>query len=198
MEGSIFMAGATIQWIRDGLKLVGHASESEALARSANVDSRVIMVPAFTGLGAPHWDPHARGAILGMTRDTGIAEVVRAAIESVSFQTRDLMEAMTADVSGGIDPAASLRVDGGMVQNNWFCQNLADFLGRPVERPKYTETTALGATYLAAFGAGLHNSLDELGAAWALDRAFEPHISTDQRDARYEGWKEAVGRVLTT
>lgn len=198
MEGSIFMAGATIQWIRDGLRLVGHAAESEALAQAAKEDSRVIMVPAFTGLGAPHWDPHARGAILGMTRDTGVAEVVRAAIESVSFQTRDLMEAMAADVSGGLDQSAPLRVDGGMVQNNWFCQNLADILGRPVERPRYTETTALGAAYLAAFGAGLHKSLDELGNTWALDRAFEPKISSDQRDARYDGWKEAVARILTS
>lgn len=198
VEGSIFMAGATMQWVRDGLKLIDDASESEALAASADTSSHVYMVPAFTGLGAPYWDPHARGAILGMTRDTGIAEVVRAAIESVSYQTRDLMEAMAADMASGLDPAAPLRVDGGMVRNNWFCQNLADVLGRTVDRPLYTETTALGATYLAALGAGLHKSLDELGDAWALDRSFEPAMSPAERDARYGGWKEAVQRVLTT
>lgn len=197
VEGSIFMAGATIQWVRDGLKLIGDASESEALAKGADADSRVYMVPAFTGLGAPYWDPHARGAILGMTRDTGVAEVVRAAIESVSYQTRDLMEAMAADMASGLDAGAPLRVDGGMVRNNWFCQNLADVLGRPVERPRYTETTALGATYLAALGAGLHKSLDELSSTWVLDRGFEPVMSDEERERRYGGWKEAVKRVLT-
>lgn len=197
VEGSIFMAGATIQWVRDGLKLIGDASESEALAMAADEASRVYMVPAFTGLGAPYWDPHARGAILGMTRDTGPGEIVRAAIESVSYQTRDLMEAMAADMAGGIEASAPLRVDGGMVRNNWFCQNLADVLGRPVERPHYTETTALGATYLAALGAGLHKSLDELSDAWVLDHRFEPSMSRDQRDQRYEGWKEAVARILS-
>lgn len=198
VEGSIFMAGATIQWVRDGLKLISDAAESEALASSADERSRVYMVPAFTGLGAPYWDPHARGAILGMTRDTGIAELVRAAIESVSYQTRDLMEAMAADISGGLDASAPLRVDGGMVRNNWFCQNLADILGRPVERPRYTETTALGAAYLAALQVGICGSPEDLSSAWALDRAFEPSLSPDQRDARYGGWKEAVARILTT
>lgn len=198
VEGSIFMAGATIQWVRDGLKLISDAAESEALASSADERSRVYMVPAFTGLGAPYWDPHARGAILGMTRDTGIAELVRAAIESVSYQTRDLMEAMAADISGGLDASAPLRVDGGMVRNNWFCQNLADILGRPVERPRYTETTALGAAYLAALQVGICESPEDLSSAWALDRAFEPSLSPDQRDARYGGWKEAVARILTT
>lgn len=198
VEGSIFMAGATIQWVRDGLKLISDAAESEALARGADERSRVYMVPAFTGLGAPYWDPHARGAILGMTRDTGIAELVRAAIESVSFQTRDLMEAMAADMSGGLDANAPLRVDGGMVRNNWFCQNLADLLGRPVERPRYTETTALGATYLAALQVGICGSPEDLSSAWALDRAFEPSLSSDQRDARYDGWKAAVARILTS
>jgi glycerol kinase len=198
VEGSIFMAGATIQWLRDGLKFFGDAAQSEALAEGADASSNVYMVPAFTGLGAPYWDPHARGAILGMTRDTGIAEITRAAIESVSWQTRDLMEAMAADMSEGLDQSVPLRVDGGMVRNNWFCQNLADLLGRPVERPRYTETTALGATYLAALGAGLYNSLDDLGDAWALDRGFEPALSADERDQRYSGWKEAVSRVLSS
>lgn len=198
VEGSIFMAGATIQWVRDGLKLISDAAESEALALSADERSRVYMVPAFTGLGAPYWDPHARGAIVGMTRDTGIAELVKAAIESVSYQTRDLMEAMAADMSGGLDASAPLRVDGGMVRNNWFCQNLADILGRTVERPRYTETTALGAAYLAALHVGICGSPEELGSVWALDRAFEPALSSDQRDARYGGWKEAVARILTT
>lgn len=197
VEGSIFMAGATIQWVRDGAKLIASASESEGLAKSANPGSGVYMVPAFTGLGAPYWDPHARGAILGMTRDTGVEEIVKAAVESVSYQTRDLMEAMAADMTGGLDASAPLRVDGGMVANNWFLQNLADILGRAVERPVYTETTALGCAYLAALQVGMLASTDELGDAWKLDRGFEPTISDDERAERYEGWKEAVGRVLT-
>lgn len=197
MEGSIFMAGATIQWVRDGLKLIKSAGDSEALAKSADAASNVFMVPAFTGLGAPYWDPHARGAILGMTRDTGVAELVRAAIESVSYQTRDLMEAMAADMRDGLAPDATLRVDGGMVANDWFVQNLADILGRPVERPAYTETTALGAAFLASLEVGMRTSLDDLGDAWKLERRFEPTLSEDERSARYAGWKDAVGRILS-
>jgi glycerol kinase len=198
IEGSIFMAGATIQWVRDGMKLISSASESEGLAKKADPKSNVYMIPAFTGLGAPYWDPHARGAILGMTRDTGVAELVRAALESVSFQTRDLMEAMTADVVTGLASDAVLRVDGGMVANDWFLQNLSDLLGRPVERPSYIETTALGAAYLAGLQAGLFSSLDDLGEAWQLDRGFEPQISEDERSSRHEGWKRAVARILSS
>lgn len=203
VEGSIFMAGATIQWVRDGLGLIASSAESEALAKTANPESNVYLVPAFTGLGAPYWDPHARGSILGMTRDSGRAEIVRAAIESVSYQTRDLMEAMSADMMAadmqdGFSASAPLRVDGGMVANDWFVQNLADVLGRPVERPKFTETTALGAAFLAGLQQGIYGSLDDLAGTWALDARFEPQISADERDQKYAGWKRAVGRVLTT
>ncbi len=198
LEGSIFMAGATIQWVRDGLKLIQSAPESEELAVKANPESKVYLVPAFTGLGAPYWDPHARGAIIGLTRDTGVADIVRAAIESVSFQTRDLMEAMAGDTGGTLPADAPLRVDGGMVANDWFLQNLANMLGRPVERPTYAETTALGATYLAGLQVGIYSSLDDVTAAWQCDCRFEPNANADERDARYDGWQKAVARVLSS
>lgn len=195
LEGSIFMAGATIQWVRDGLKLIESAGDSEALARDANPDSGVYLVPAFVGLGAPYWDADARGAILGLTRDSGIQEIVRAAIESVCYQTCDLMTAMAAD--RGTRGEAPLRVDGGMVANDWAMQRLADLTGQVVERPKIIETTALGAAYLAGLGAGLIDSKDQVSRDWARDRLFEPKMSTDERSARLQGWADAVGRVLT-
>lgn len=197
LEGSIFMAGATIQWLRDGLKILPSAPDSEGMCKTANPGSRVMMVPAFTGLGAPYWDPDARGAILGMTRDTGQEEIVKAAVESVSYQTRDLMEAMSADISGDFDEDAPLRVDGGMVANDWFLQDLADVLGRPVQRPVNIETTALGAVGLAALGAGLYSDLADLASSWRPDSIFEPRISKDERDDRYGGWRRAVQRVLS-
>ena len=199
LEGSIFMAGATIQWLRDGLKLFKTSPESADFARKADTRSRVYMVPAFVGLGAPYWDADARGAILGLTRDSGPFEIAKAGLESVCYQTRDLLEAMAADMSAaGLGSPAALRVDGGMVVNDLFCQWLADLTGRPIERPQVVETTALGAAYLAGLGAGIYASLDEIAAQWRCERRFEPKIGADERDAKYAGWNDAVGRVLTT
>lgn len=194
IEGSIFVAGASIQWLRDRLGLFTSAAESEALARAADPAQRVYLVPAFTGLGAPWWDAGARGAIVGLTRETGAAELARAALEAACFQTRDLLEAMTADgaVRGG-----TLRVDGGMVGNDWTMQFLADISGVPVERPVVTETTALGAAYLAGLTTGLYKSREAVAAQWRRDRLFEPRMGDDERGERYAGWREAVQRTLT-
>ncbi|MBO6543307.1 MAG: glycerol kinase GlpK [Alphaproteobacteria bacterium] len=199
LEGSIFMAGATIQWLRDEMKLIASADETEALAKEADPDSHAIVVPAFTGLGAPYWDPHARGAIFGMTRDTGAAEIVRASLESVSYQTRDLMDAMAADMkAAGLTSPTELRVDGGMVANNWFAQNLADILGRPVVRPEVLETTARGAAYLAAMQVGLFSSPSEVAERWQEEASFTPQMPDPERAERYGRWQTAVGRVLTS
>jgi len=191
IEGSIFVAGAAVQWLRDGLKIIGRADESEALARAADPARRVYVVPAFTGLGAPYWDADARGAIFGLTRDVGRAELVRATLEAACYQTRDLIEAMRAD---GATPQ-SLRVDGGMVANDWFAQCLADTLGLPVERPRFIETTVLGAAALAGLGCGLYPSLEALAKHWQRDRLFEPKLDATQRDAAYAGWRDAVART---
>jgi glycerol kinase len=192
LEGSIFVAGAAIQWLRDGLRLINHASETEALARSVGSAKGVYLVPAFTGMGAPWWDPHARGALLGLTRDTGIAEVVTAGLESVCYQTLDLLEAMGADA--GARPTA-LRVDGGMVVNNWLTQTLADILGIRVDRPVVTETTALGAAYLAGLQVGLFSSLEEVAGRWQCERSFDPSLDEGARQKRHAGWRQAVARV---
>ena len=194
LEGSIFVAGAAVQWLRDAIKLIGHAGETEALARQVTSTDGVYLVPAFTGLGAPYWDPLARGAIIGLTRDSGIAHIVRAALESVCYQTRDLLEAMQAD---GADRPAALRVDGGMVGNDWLMQFLADMLDVPVERPVVTQTTALGAAWLAGLGAGVYTSLDELSAQWQRQARFAPGMAPAQRTHLYAGWREAVGRTLS-
>jgi glycerol kinase len=191
MEGAIFVAGAAVQWLRDGLGLIGSAAETEALACAADPARRVYLVPAFTGLGAPYWDAEARGALLGLTRDVGRAELARATLEASCFQTRDLIEAMRAD---GAAPA-SLRIDGGMVANNWFAQCLADTLGLPVERPRFTETTVLGAAALAGLGSGFYPSLESVGDRWRRDALFEPHRDAGTREALYAGWKDAVARV---
>ncbi|MBM3620466.1 MAG: glycerol kinase GlpK [Alphaproteobacteria bacterium] len=191
LEGSIFVAGAAVQWLRDGLKLIAKSSEIEALAAGARPDSGVYMVPAFVGLGAPYWDADARGALLGLTRDTGPAEIARATLDSVCYQTRDLIEAMKADGAA----VGSIRVDGGMVVNDALMQRLADTVGVAVERPKVTETTALGAAFLAGFRAGLFPSLESIGESWALDRAFAPGEDSTSRDRRYTGWRAAVQRV---
>ena len=168
----------------------------EALARTAKQADGLYFVPAFTGLGAPYWDPDARGAITGLTRDAGTAEIARAALDSVGYQTRDLLEAMARDMrSSGLGPPAAIKVDGGMVRNNWFCQRLADLTGLPVERPTVTETTALGAAYLAGLGAGVFADLSDIAGAWALDRRFEPEITASVRDTLYDGWKKAIARV---
>ena len=172
LEGSIFMAGATIQWIRDGLNLISSACETQSLAEATGYENPVYMVPAFTGLGAPYWDPQARGAIMGLTRDTGIKEIVTAGLQAVCYQTRDLLEAMALD---GVEPA-QLRVDGGMVVNGWLVQFLADVLGIPIACPKVTETTALGAAFLAGLQVGVYQSLDEVAAFWVHDRAYQPKL----------------------
>ncbi|TKA90922.1 glycerol kinase GlpK [Halopseudomonas bauzanensis] len=192
LEGSIFVAGAAIQWLRDGLKLIRHADETEALAEQVGDQSGVYLVPAFTGLGAPYWDPLARGAIFGLTRDTGIAEIVTAGLQSVCFQTRDLLEAMIAD---GAIATSALRVDGGMVVNNWMVQALANTLGVPVDRPQVTETTALGVACLAGLHMGLFDSLDAIAARWDCERSFQPAMPEERREALYSGWLDAVSRI---
>ena len=192
LEGSIFVAGATVQWLRDSLGLIGDAAASQDLAKSIDDTRGVYLVPAFTGLGAPYWDPDARGAIVGLTRDSGPAEIVRAGLEAVCYQTSDLIGAMAADT--GTRPTA-LRVDGGMVVNDWLMQDLSDVLDMPVDRPVVTETTALGAAYLAGLGIGLYRSLDEIAAQWRLQNRFEPALAPAVRARRLSGWTEAVGRV---
>lgn len=191
IEGSIFMAGATMQWIRDGLKLITNAAESEALAEQTSDDLGVYLVPAFTGLGAPYWDPDARGALFGMTRDTGIKEIVTAGLMSVCYQTRDLTDAISADGAS----LQTLRVDGGMVVNNYALQKLADVLNVEVHRPVITETTALGAAYMAGLQRGLFESLPQIAEKWQLDRAFAPEKDENWRSSQYQGWLDAVRRT---
>jgi glycerol kinase len=192
LEGSIFIAGAAIQWLRDGLKIIASAAESEALARSVDTTGGVYLVPAFVGLGAPHWAPEARGAIYGLTRAAGRAEIARAALESAAYQSADLLAAIAAD---GVKPA-SLRVDGGMVKNDWLMQFLADLLDLPVERPRVMETTALGAAFLAGLKAGLFDSTDELARLWSCEKRFEPRMRPSERAALLAGWRKAVERTL--
>lgn len=198
LEGSIFMAGATMQWLRDGAKMLKDTADSQAIAEQANPDARVYLVPAFTGLGAPWWDADARGAIMGLTRDTGVAEIVRAGLEAVGYQTRDLLQAMAADMhkAGAVMPAV-LRVDGGMAANDWTMQFLSNVTGLPVERSSILETTALGAATLAGVQCGLYPSFEAMAANWRCARRFEPVMPADERESRYAGWRDAVGRVLT-
>jgi glycerol kinase len=196
IEGSIFVAGAVVQWLRDSLGVIHAAGEVEALARSAKATDGLYFVPAFTGLGAPYWDPDARAAILGLTRDMGVAEIAHAALDAVAFETRDLLEAMARDMAAaGLGAPGALKVDGGMVKNDWFCQRLADLTGLTVDRPQVTETTALGAAYLAGLSAGIFRDFDDISRGWALDRRFEPALAASSRDALYEGWKRAVARI---
>jgi len=204
LEGSIFIAGAVVQWLRDGLKIIESAPDSQRLAEAADPAQQLYLVPAFTGLGAPYWDPEARGAIYGLVRNSGPAEFARAALESVGFQTRDLWEAMTADWraaghAGADDPmkAATLRVDGGMSASDWTMQFLADILGAPVDRPKVLETTALGAAWIAGMKAGIYPDAEGFSKMWALDRTFEPRMDLETRDARYAGWQDAIARTLS-
>ncbi len=191
LEGSIFVAGATIHRLRDGLKLIEHAGDTEPLALQTPLDHGVYLVPAFTGLGAPHWDPNARGAIFGLTRDTGIKEIVTAGLQSVCYQTKDLQRAMEGD---GVR-ITTLRVDGGMAANSWVMQFLADVLGARVDRPQIIETTALGVAYLAGLKAGIYTSLGQLEQMWQCERRFEPLMSKVNRDGYYAGWQQAVRRV---
>lgn len=190
-EGSVFNAGTVVQWLRDQAGLLAVASDSEHLAKTAK-ESSVTFVPAFTGLGAPHWDPHARGAILGLTRDTSSADIVRAGLESVCFQTKDLLGAMTADAGRSIE---ILRVDGGMATNDWLLQFLADLLDVPVERPTILEASVHGAALMAGLGAGLYGSLNDLEQARKIDRLFEPRQTSDWREASYRKWCTAVDRI---
>lgn len=194
LEGSIFVAGAAVQWLRDALQLIGAAPETEPLARTLHSNKGVYMVPAFAGLGAPHWDPDARGAIMGLTRDSGIAEIARATLEAVAYQTRDLLDAMSADRGATPD---TMRVDGGMVSNDWLMQFTADILETSVERPEVTETTALGAAMLAGLGAGLYESLDDIASQWRLNQSFQPDMANETRDQLLAGWQDAVSRTLS-
>lgn len=196
LEGSIFIAGAAVQWIRDGLKLVKHASETGPLAQSADPSQHVYMVPAFVGLGAPWWDAEARGAIYGLTRNSGPAEIARAALEAVCYQTLDLLAAMRKDWKGGQDTV--LRVDGGMVASDWTMQFLADVLDAPVDRPTILETTALGAAWLAGSRAGVWPGMQDFAASWARDRRFEPKMAAAERKGKIRGWDAAVRRTLSS
>ncbi|MDV7269364.1 glycerol kinase GlpK [Thioclava sp. A2] len=195
LEGSIFIAGAVVQWLRDGLKIIREAKETQPLAESADPAQGVVLVPAFTGLGAPYWNAECRGAMFGLTRNTGPAEIARAALESVGYQTRDLLEAMRADwASSGT--AATLRVDGGMTASDWAMQFLADIIGAPVDRPEVLETTALGVAWLAGYRAGLYPEPAKFAQNWALERKFSPAMEAPDREARYARWKKAVAATI--
>ena len=193
LEGSIFVAGAAVQWLRDQVHLISSAEKTEIMARRASPDHGLYLIPAFTGLGAPYWDPNARGALLGLTRDTSDDDIVRATLESVSLQCRDLMQCMIRDGA----PLTRLRVDGGMVKNSWLVQNIADVLQLSVDRPKIIETTALGVAYFAAMGANLVSGTEQIAEKWELDQQFSPSILPDLADELYLGWVKAVKRTLT-
>lgn len=193
LEGSIFMAGASVQWLRDELGLIDSAEATEAMMMDNPRRDGVYLVPAFTGLGAPHWDPDARGAIFGLTRATNRADIVRATLESVTYQTYDLLDAMAQD---GAAPE-TLRVDGGMVNNNWLVQTLSDVIDLPIDRPVVMETTALGAAYLAGLGAGLYDNLEDVAANWQRDAHFDPSMDDETRQTRLSGWHKVVSKVLT-
>jgi len=194
LEGSIFVAGAAVQWLRDGLGILQAAAEADALAMAADAAQDIYLVPAFVGLGAPYWDADARGALFGLTRATTRNELARAALESVGYQTRDLVEAMRRDWPEAGETV--LRVDGGMTASDWTMQFLADILDVPVERPRLMETTALGAAYLAGLAGGLLPGPDDLASTWILDRRFEPDLPPERREAKWQGWRNSVARTL--
>ncbi|MER8980444.1 glycerol kinase GlpK [Mesorhizobium sp. M0239] len=196
LEGSIFIAGAAVQWLRDGIKVIGKAEQSGKLADEADPTQNVYLVPAFVGLGAPHWDAEARGAIFGLTRNSGPAEFARAALESVAYQTRDLLDAMRKDWKGA-SAKTVLRVDGGMVASDWTMQRLADILDAPVDRPTILETTALGAAWLAGSKAGVWPDAKKFAKSWALERRFKPDMDGSVRAAKLAGWRDAVRRTLS-
>lgn len=196
LEGSIFIAGAAVQWLRDGLGIIGKAEHSGALAAKADPSQHVYLVPAFVGLGAPHWDADARGAMFGLTRNSGPAEFARAALESVAYQTRDLLDAMRRDWKGA-SAKTVLRVDGGMVASDWTMQRLADILDAPVDRPTTLETTALGAAWLAGSRAGVWPKSAEFARSWALERRFRPEMDASTRKVKLAGWRDAVRRTLS-
>ncbi|MEM6563354.1 MAG: glycerol kinase GlpK [Pseudomonadota bacterium] len=195
LEGSIFVAGAVVQWLRDGLQIIREAGDTHGLAEQADDGQQVVLVPAFVGLGAPYWNAECRGAVFGLTRNSGPKEFTRAALESVGYQTRDLLEAMTADWQGGAD-RATLRVDGGMSASDWAMQFLSDILGAPVDRPEVLETTALGAAWLAGQRAGLYPDQDGFAQNWALERTFSPGLKDSDRDKKYAAWKRAVASTM--
>ena len=196
LEGSIFVAGAVVQWLRDGIKVIRAAHETQALAERADPNQNVILVPAFVGLGAPYWNPDCRGALYGLTRNSGPAEFAKAALESVGYQTRDLLEAMTADWQAK-GAQATLRVDGGMSASDWAMQFLSDIIGAPVDRPKVRETTALGAAWLAGMRAGIYPDQAGFAANWSLERTFTPAMDSALRDQKYGAWKRAVQATLS-
>ncbi|MGL4324847.1 MAG: glycerol kinase GlpK [Beijerinckiaceae bacterium] len=198
LEGSIFIAGAAVQWLRDGLKIIQRAEQSGYLAAQADAGQHVYLVPAFTGLGAPHWDAEARGAMFGLTRNSGPAEFAQAALEAVCYQTGDLLDAMRADWPHAQEAETVLRVDGGMVASDWTMQRLADILGSPVDRPQVLETTALGAAYLAGLGAGLLAPPDQFARSWNRERRFVPEMKADVRARKIAGWRDAVRRTLSS
>src|SRR5262245_3675994 len=195
LEGAIFIAGAAVQWLRDALKVIGTAPDVNALAEQADPQEQVYLVPAFVGLGAPWWDAQARGAMFGLTRNAGVAEIARAALEAVGYQTRDLLEAMRADWPGAGDTV--LRVDGGMTASDVAMQFVADILGAPVDRPAVMETTALGAAYLAGLQAGVCPEPSGFAATWRLERRFQPTMDAATRARKWSGWQHAVRRVLS-
>ncbi len=197
LEGSIFVAGSAVQWLRDGLGVIKQASESGPLAEKSDSAQSVYLVPAFVGLGAPYWNPRVRGALFGLTRNTGPAELAHAALESVCYQTYDLREAMRADWPGG-QAANVLRVDGGMTASDWTMQRLADLLDAPVDRPVVQETTALGAAYLAGLAAGVYPAPEKFADNWRLERRFKPNMSAATRERKLKGWSRAVRGVLAS
>ncbi len=196
LEASIFVAGAVVQWLPDGLGLIAQAPETQGLAEIADPEQDVYLVPAFVGLGAPYWDAECRGAMFGLTRGTGPKEMARAALESVGYQTRDLLDAMQGDWAGTAETV--LRVDGGMTASNWTMQFLADIIDAPVDRPQVLETTALGAAWLAGMQAGICPGMEEFSRTWALDRRFEPAMQDAARQRKYAGWQDAVRRTLSS
>ena len=198
LEGSIFIAGAAVQWLRDGLHLVQNAAETGPMAAESDPAQQVYLVPAFVGLGAPYWDADARGAMFGLTRNTGPREFARAALEAVCFQTHDLLAAMRADWPGAKGAQTVLRVDGGMVASDWTMQRLADILGAPVDRPEVKETTALGAAYLAGLQAGIYPEPAIFATTWRLEKRFSPTLDAAPRAGLLKGWADAVSRTLTT
>ncbi|MGO4706759.1 glycerol kinase GlpK [Microvirga sp. 2MCAF38] len=201
LEGSIFIAGAAVQWLRDGLHLIERSEQSGAFAEQADPEQEVYLVPAFTGLGAPWWRPEVRGALYGLTRNTGPREIARAALEAVCFQTRDLLEAMRQDWAtqdGAVSADTVLRVDGGMVASDWTLQRLADILNSPVDRPVVLETTALGAAWLAGHGAGVWPDQGGFSKSWRLNRRFQPNMAEDKRQKAIKGWNLAVQRTIWT
>ena len=197
LEGSIFIAGAVVQWLRDGLQIINSAAETQDLATQADSNQQVIIVPAFTGLGAPYWNPDCRGAVYGLTRNSGPAELAKAALECVGFQTRDLLEAMRSDWHDDGEEKSVLRVDGGMTSSDWAMQFLADILNAGVDRPKILETTAVGAAWLAGSAVGYYPPFDEFSRLWKSESHFTPIMREEEREQKYAAWKSAVEATIS-